>query len=383
MFCAKCGTQIAEGGRFCPNCGAAVGGTDAPAEQKYDSREQWIAANIPEEKPKKRYGFLILVLIVVAAIIAGIVWFYIHVIKYDQDTTRQAQEQFLNSEGTGIGDGALDPIEIKKQTIYDSDKMTVQATYYGDALDNRVHGGRIDLPCDGLFLDVTNHTGGDLTILCDSIAFNGAASTFAPTLDLTVPAGATKEGMVEILFNSRMNWRRDMKLISVENITMELKALDTDGTIADETGIVTVTTKSKKSSTPKCNFLSRSEEFYSSAGISLSACGITAPDFRDGGGIGIYVENNTDETIRLDLIGDVDIEGTAVGGTMENAIQSGTKGIVYIRLDPDVIKHDFDNNLFDRDASGTIGIYHLGSDEPVDKAAMKAALWSTDTHVWE
>ena len=187
MFCAKCGTQIAEGGRFCPNCGAVAGGPDAPAEQKYAARGQWIAANIPEEKPKKSYGFLILVLLVVALIIAGIVWFYINVIKYDQDTTREAQERFLNSEGMRIGDSALDKIEIKEQTIYQSDTMTIQATYYGDALDNRVHGGRIDLPCDGLFLNVTNHTGTDIKILCDSLALNGATSTFAPYIDLTVP----------------------------------------------------------------------------------------------------------------------------------------------------------------------------------------------------
>nr|MCR5094719.1 zinc ribbon domain-containing protein [Lachnospiraceae bacterium] len=238
MYCAKCGTLIAEGGKFCPNCGAVAGGPDATPDTTYAARGQWMAQNLPEEKPKKHYGFLILVLLVLAGFVAFGIWFYINVIRYDRQTTQEAQERFLNSEGSGIGDSALDPIEIKEQTIYQSDSMTIKATYYGDALDNRVHSGRIDFPCDGLFLDVTNHTGGELKILCDSIALNGAASTLAPELDLTVPAGATQEGMVCIFHNSRMDWRIDMKLVSVENITMELKAVDTSGNVVDQTGIV-------------------------------------------------------------------------------------------------------------------------------------------------
>ena len=39
MFCAKCGTEIAEGGNSCPICGAVAGGEGASAGSTYMARK--------------------------------------------------------------------------------------------------------------------------------------------------------------------------------------------------------------------------------------------------------------------------------------------------------------------------------------------------------
>lgn len=332
-----------------------------------------MADNIPDEKPQKSYGFLLLVLFVVLLIAVGAIWFYVGVIRHGQKIAEEAQESFLNTEGARTG--AIDDIVVKEQTIYESDTMTIRATYFGDALDDRVHSGRIDLPCDGLFLAVDNQNEVDIKLLCDSVALNGAASTFAPELELTVPAGGEEEGMVKLFKDSRMDYRMDMKLASVENITLELRAVNADrGDVLEKTGIVNVTTTSKKNTMPKCNYGSRLENFYSGNGISLSTFGVTDPYFRDGGDIGIYVDNNTDKTISLRLEGDVDIEGVDVGGTMEDAIQAGAKGICYIRLDNKVIQNEFSNSPYEREAKADIGIYAVDDGSLLDTAKMDTIL---------
>ncbi|MFZ0039416.1 MAG: RDD family protein [Candidatus Acidiferrales bacterium] len=54
MFCSKCGTNVAEGVAFCPNCGQATGGvTPAPAAPAYGSAPVYSA---PTATPRVAYA---------------------------------------------------------------------------------------------------------------------------------------------------------------------------------------------------------------------------------------------------------------------------------------------------------------------------------------
>ncbi len=382
MFCTVCGTQNNDNASVCTNCGADLNTQKIQVfGEPQSERERFMAANggYTSEADKKKAVVVILVIlgVILALIVAGILAFYILVIKKSDDMKKEAQEIFYNTEGRRMSEQLLEPIEIKEQTIYDSDVFAVKASYFGDALDDRVHSGRIDMPCSGLFLKVKNKTGKDIRVDCLSTAFNKAASTFAPELDLTVPAGSVEVGMIKIYeITSRMSWRQDMKMVSVEDITLELRAADAAwGEALEDTGIISVKTKSKGNTVPKCNYASKLHEFYSSGGIILADCGCTVAEFRDGGGVAIYVENNTSSTISLALEGDVDIEGVSVPGTMENSIQAGAKGICYIRLDKDVMESEFEFDPIDHNAKAVIGIYTDEGKTLIDTARYDAKLW--------
>lgn len=382
MFCTVCGAKNDDNAQVCVNCGADLNAQKTQVfGEPVSERERFMAANggyTGEAEGKKALVVILIILgVILALIVAGILAFYILVIKKSDDMKKEAQEEFYNTEGRRMGEKLLEPIEIKEQTIYDSDVFAVKASYFGDPLDDKVHSGRIDMPCSGLFLKVKNKTGKDISVDCLSIAFNKAASTFAPELELTVPAGGVEVGMIKIFeITSRMSWRQDMKMVSVEDITLELRAKDpASGEVLEDTGIISVKTESKGNTVPKCNYESRLHEFYSANGITLADCGCTAADFRDGGGVAIYVENNTSSTISLDLEGDVDIDGVSVPGTMEDSIQAGARGICYIRLDADVMKNEFDFDPIDHNAKADIGIYTDDGKTLIDTAKYDAKLW--------
>lgn len=67
MFCPNCGHQVADGSRFCGNCGNPVSAPQAPVQQPVYQ---------PPKKKKKGFNWLVLVIILlVAAIIGGIVFY--------------------------------------------------------------------------------------------------------------------------------------------------------------------------------------------------------------------------------------------------------------------------------------------------------------------
>ena len=50
MFCKNCGTQIAEGGKFCPKCGTPVGGVDSENVNQQSVPSTHILRNLLDNK---------------------------------------------------------------------------------------------------------------------------------------------------------------------------------------------------------------------------------------------------------------------------------------------------------------------------------------------
>ncbi len=76
MVCSKCGTQLAEGAGFCPNCGTPTAGGPQPQAQAYyadpaDHTREFDAKDIADNKVYAMLPYLMgLIGVIVAAIVA-------------------------------------------------------------------------------------------------------------------------------------------------------------------------------------------------------------------------------------------------------------------------------------------------------------------------
>ena len=58
MFCEKCGTQLAQGATFCPNCGTPVAGAPAPGPAPAYNAAPMYPQQAPVDQPSIGYAIL-------------------------------------------------------------------------------------------------------------------------------------------------------------------------------------------------------------------------------------------------------------------------------------------------------------------------------------
>ena len=79
MFCMRCGTQVPDGARFCPGCGAST--ETPPAQAPREVTPAWSAGPAPQAKPRARRRPPIAAIIVVAAALVAGACFVVLVLK--------------------------------------------------------------------------------------------------------------------------------------------------------------------------------------------------------------------------------------------------------------------------------------------------------------
>lgn len=73
MFCQKCGKELAQGAKFCYNCGASVGASEAvqPGAQPKDASHAAFTEPEKQHKKKKKPNLLLILIVVVICFIIG------------------------------------------------------------------------------------------------------------------------------------------------------------------------------------------------------------------------------------------------------------------------------------------------------------------------
>lgn len=107
MFCAQCGTELPDGAKFCPKCGAKLIGDDmqqqaaastfAESMQQMQQQSQDITVNTPKKKKSGKLwiGLGAAVIVIIAAIIIALNWNG----KIDYIATVSAHTPFADSQG--------------------------------------------------------------------------------------------------------------------------------------------------------------------------------------------------------------------------------------------------------------------------------------------
>ena len=143
MICPKCGAEVADGVKFCGNCGNPMsdpGTYQIPPQgsQTYDYTQPSQPVDytqVPPKKPKTGLIILIIVLAIVLIIGGSIAWF-VHTVRKAANTyINEYEDDYETLEDIDIDDIDLDDINVDIEGLDDAIE-SMESLDFSDSLDN-------------------------------------------------------------------------------------------------------------------------------------------------------------------------------------------------------------------------------------------------------